>query len=224
MTRVYYYKIDKTLDLRQRDDLLALLSREERQRADAFRFKKDFHLYVVGKIMTRKVLAAELDILPQDIKFRIDKYKRPYLDLLQEVYLDFNISHSGEYVVLAVSEKSVGIDIERIKSIDLNLATDVFHQEELAYLFQKKEGELERFFRLWTLKESFIKAVGEGLSFPLKEFYFNFSSNEIELNILREGTSGNWFFQEFSVDDDYKLAFCICADDKVNSPIVFKGI
>ncbi len=78
--------------------------------------------------------------------------------------MPFNISHAGDYAVLALSKQSVGVDLERIRPIDWDKIADrFFHPEERSHL-QKAQNALAEFFRIWTLKESYLKAEGIGFS------------------------------------------------------------
>lgn len=76
----------------------------------------------------------------------------------------FNITHAGDYAVLALSTKPVGVDLERIRPVDWQkIAERFFHPEERAHLLSAKDP-LTEFFRIWTLKESYLKAEGIGFS------------------------------------------------------------
>ena len=77
----------------------------------------------------------------------------------------FNISHSGEYVLCAVSETPVGCDIERAENAPFEIADSVFLPSERKYIAEAQNSvdKSRRFFRLWTMKESYIKMTGEGL-------------------------------------------------------------
>jgi len=76
----------------------------------------------------------------------------------------FNITHAGDYAVLALSSRTVGVDLEMVRPIDWQkIATRFFHPEERAYLAGTSNPGAE-FFRIWTLKESYLKAEGVGFS------------------------------------------------------------
>ena len=79
----------------------------------------------------------------------------------------FNLSHSGAYIVLAVSDAEVGVDVERVQERRLRVAGRVLLPEEREWM---EHNPIERFFRLWTLKESVMKAVGKGLALPPSGF------------------------------------------------------
>jgi len=90
-------------------------------------------------------------------------YKRPYLP----IPLDFNISHSGNYIVCAFSKHQTGVDIEAVRPVDIQDFTSCFSTRELAVINNATDMYNE-FFRHWTIKEAAIKADGRGLSIPLE--------------------------------------------------------
>ena len=82
----------------------------------------------------------------------------------------FNLSHSHDYVVCALSDRENGIDIEKIRPGRLRLANRFFHEEEQRYLADLQVGQEETFFKIWCLKESFVKYTGNGLGQGLASF------------------------------------------------------
>jgi len=106
------------------------------------------------------------------IDFKYGTYGKP--DLNFTTALKFNVSHSGKMIVLAFAKNSeIGVDVEKIKTdFDvLDLAENFFSKDEIRQLQMTQKDDLfEAFYRCWTRKESFIKAKGSGLSFPLASF------------------------------------------------------
>ena len=85
--------------------------------------------------------------------------------------VSFNLSHSGTVAACAVSPFEIGCDVERIGNGGLPIARRFFHPAEVGWLTSSPEDERDvRFYRLWTLKESFVKATGEGMRLPLASF------------------------------------------------------
>ena len=108
---------------------------------------------------------------------------------------DFNISHSDQYAVCAFSEKySLGIDIEKIKPISIELLQHFFNQDEWAEM-QGNENLQESFYRLWTKKEAIVKADGRGFNIPLKEIIIRNNQGFVE--------RVKWFLQEIPLDQNY---------------------
>lgn len=196
------------------------LSADELKRAKAFRFTKDRNLFAAGKIMTRLIVSKRLDIDPAVLDFGKTEYDRPFAKGAPSGF-DFNLSHSGHYAVLALGRGRVGIDIEIIKPVEADLAQSCFHDREIAQLPVGQSSYLDEFFRFWTLKESFIKAVGQGLSYPLKDFYFLLEDGRARLNIVKGNDAGQWQFRTYSVDPAYKLAVCANVDNLPKKIIKF---
>ena len=98
----------------------------------------------------------------------LGKYGKPYIQGAEDFF--FSASHSGKWVVTAYGSSQVGADVEVIKSGSSSIAEGCFTQSEQDYVFADDEGADERFIKLWTLKESYIKYLGTGLSTPLDSF------------------------------------------------------
>jgi len=103
----------------------------------------------------------------------------------------------------------LGVDIEEIKQIDMKIAERFFSPQEYRDLMEQQVSQqLEYFFKLWSLKESYIKAEGKGLSIPLDSFSFSFDNEEISLSLHREVDYNNYCFRMYNVDPSYKMALC----------------
>jgi 4'-phosphopantetheinyl transferase len=109
----------------------------------------------------------------------------------------FNLSHSGDMVVCAISEKQIGVDIEQIEDIKENIARRFFTKYENQYLNQyKEERKRNEFFRLWTMKESYMKYTGEGMKLALDKFEFHFDN---ETSVYRDGKKVVCYIKEYDV-------------------------
>lgn len=121
-----------------------------------------------------------------------------YLTQNKDLYV--NLSHSGGYAVCAVHNKDVGIDIQHLRECDMNLAKRFFTAEETEYINCSADKN-NAFFEVWTKKESFVKAIGTGLTIPLNSF-----------SVLSDTTrydGKTYCFKEYSVgEDDYKMFVC----------------
>jgi 4'-phosphopantetheinyl transferase len=152
-----------------------LLALDERERAGRFHFERDRNRYVVGRGRLRQLLGQYLDLPPQKITFAYTDHGKPYL-LLQpdQPDLRFNISHSQQFAVLAFAwGRRLGVDVEVIRPLTdmADLVRRFFAPAEIAaWETVLPEQQAEAFFCGWTRKEAFIKAIGEGLSYPLDQF------------------------------------------------------
>lgn len=149
---------------------LSCVSTERRAQAARFIHQADAYRSVIGEVLTRVALSELTGHHIQELSFSRNAYGKPCLTLYPEIH--FNVSHSGEWVALiSGGTGEMGVDVEKIAPIDLQIAERFFSPMENQYLTDiLADQQLHTFYRLWTLKESYIKAVGMGLSIPLDSF------------------------------------------------------
>ena len=151
------------------------LSAAERERARRFYFRKDRDRYVAARGLLRTVLSGYLDVAPNQLRLSCNSHGKPALDLESGVdRLCFNVSHSHRMALIAVMRQNeIGVDIERIRpelAYEM-IARRFFSPDEVATLLALPEYlRREAFFTCWTRKEAYLKARGDGLSFPLDQF------------------------------------------------------
>ena len=156
----------------------SLLSPDERARANRFHFAHDRDRFVVAHGLTRAALAEASGCDPRDVCFETGRYGRPFVVRPDAVIpISFSISHTSGQVGVALSDRGpIGLDIEslerRIEPLELGRRT--MTGAELSVL-QRLDGRAltEAFLRLWTLKESYIKAIGTGFSTDPTSFSFD---------------------------------------------------
>jgi 4'-phosphopantetheinyl transferase len=149
------------------------LDDSERRRADRFVFEHDNRRFVAAHTALRVVLGRRLGLDPADVRIVAGERGKPRLEA-PPIDVRFNLSHSGERALLAIATgREVGVDIERTRPRPdpLALAERWFSLAERAHLRQVRDEDLhEMFYRVWTRKESFVKALGDGMHFPLDGF------------------------------------------------------
>jgi 4'-phosphopantetheinyl transferase len=168
-----------------------LLSSDEAARASRFVFDRHRRRYVACRSTLRVLLGSYLGEPASDLCFTYTNYGKPEL---AGRAISFNVSHCDDLALIAVTLKHrLGVDIERLRPLeDLDgVAWTVFSSSELATLDTvPRHLKADAFFNCWTRKEAFIKAVGEGFSFPLKEFDVTLRPGEAaELVSIRAGGS-----------------------------------
>ncbi|HSK64424.1 MAG TPA: 4'-phosphopantetheinyl transferase superfamily protein [Pyrinomonadaceae bacterium] len=157
------------------DAFLHTLDDEERARAGRFHFDKHRRHFVVGRGVLRLLLSRYLETRPEDVRFHYGSHGKPLLDGEHRANsLRFNASHSGDLALYAfVQDYEVGVDVEYIKQ-DFSteeIAERFFSSHEIETITSlEKPDRPAAFFRLWTRKEAYIKAIGTGLSHPLNTF------------------------------------------------------
>lgn len=204
LIEIYAVKIPPRIDSDLYNRLLKYLSMEKRERVNNYVVFEDSLRTLLSDILTRVVICKKKGVKNTKIKFTYNLYGKPYIEGLN---LFFNISHSFQWIVCAIHEAPVGIDIEMIRPIDLHIIMkNIFSDIEYADLLKKGEADqLLYFYDLWTLKESYIKAIGKGLSITLNSFSIKKKSND---KIKIWGNELTCFFKQYPIDVKYKLSIC----------------
>jgi 4'-phosphopantetheinyl transferase len=214
------------------------LTAEEVERADRFRVLTARNQHVVGRGMARKLLAdsaaaaisgtssvsgeyesdraPRVTFLPNEIVFSFTQYGKPFVIAPEPFIRPFNVAHTDGMVLFAGGHGgSIGVDVERIsRRTDVALAERYFAKPEVAYVMDHHDADtkLRAFLRVWTLKESFIKAIGTGLSMPLADFAFEDIDDERpKVRMLNPSLEDGrqWHFMTFSPGDGYIAALAI---------------
>lgn len=152
----------------------AILSPDERDRADHFAFVDSARRFIVARGMLRRLLGSYLGLPPGRLVFRYGPAGKPGLDLRFGRDLDFNVSHSADLAVYAMTRgHEVGVDIERVRpGLPVEeMAARFFSASEAAALqAMPSASRRDAFFTCWTRKEAFVKARGDGLQCRLRDF------------------------------------------------------
>jgi 4'-phosphopantetheinyl transferase len=170
----------------------ASLSRAERERAAAFRFERHRAAYVVAHGVLREVVARYLETDAAAVEFDVTDAGRPFVAPNGKSSIDFNLSHAGDAVVVAVArDQKVGVDVEEI-SVDIDhvsLARRFFAPGEIDQIgAADAEAASTGFFECWTKKEAIVKAVGRGLSMPLASFCVSVNAPRQKVPVGEDGT------------------------------------
>jgi len=182
---VFLFHLDETLP-----DAIEPLDDVERARANRFVFEQDRRRFVHAHARVRIVLARFLERAPDSLRFTTGVRGKPRV-VDAAVDLRFNLSHSGERALLAVTcGREVGVDIEKHRSVDIgDLARRFFAPSECqALLALDLSEQIPAFFNCWTRKEAFIKALGDGMACPLDGFEVSLA-NDDSPQLLRSCTA-----------------------------------
>ena len=204
------FKINDNTDLwrirvSEKDDvlknLLTIMTDAEVERGNRFFQLKDKQRHISTRGALRLILSGYLKLQPKAIGFLNGENDKPFIGNSNPNNLHFNISHSGEWILIGVTNTALGVDVERIKP-DFNYQEIIslnFSPKEINYIVQNEP--LERFFSLWTRKEAFLKATGQGLNDNLTLFSCLDGTNITDGDIV--ATSKNWFISSFKLDELY---------------------
>lgn len=170
-SRVQLWRVPLTPPPQTITRISPLLSVDEQDRAGRFYFPYLRTRYIAGRAALRILLGTQLSIHPTAIQFAYTQHDKPYLPMSP---LRFNVSHAEDLALIAVAPgREVGVDIEHTRSqIDEEqIARRFFSAAEVAdYLAVPPDQRQQAFYNCWTRKEAYIKAIGEGLTFPLDRF------------------------------------------------------
>ncbi|KAA0800291.1 4'-phosphopantetheinyl transferase superfamily protein [Bacillus cereus] len=217
MISVYAVKMPKSIDVTTFNNLVDLVSVEKKKKIASYINKEDAYRTLLGDVMIRSVICKRYKISNQKIRYSYNIYGKP--DWIEDKDFYFNISHSGNWIVCIVGNVPVGTDIEQIRPIQLELISQLFSMEEVMDLNSKTIIErINYFYDLWTLKESYVKAIGTGLSTSLNSFTI---SKRGEGNIIfnQDNVNSTYFFKQYNIDSDYKLSICATSNQFPNEVI-----
>jgi 4'-phosphopantetheinyl transferase len=201
-------------------DLRNLLSVDECGRADRYQFEADRNRYIVARAVLRLLLGHCLDCAVGHLTFATDRFGKPTLLAPAMASLQFNVSHSGDYILVALNRRhAVGVDVERIRA-------DLAMEEIAQRFFSLREwGDLsaltsqERpggFFACWTRKEAYLKGRGDGLTVPLAAFDVTLRpGDDVRLIETRHDINDvhRWTLSALDCGNDYRAAVAVAGRD-----------
>lgn len=202
---IWRLKFLDSLTQEQFDLGLSLLDANSQKSALRFKFRHLQEKHIQTQVTLRKLLSGYLELNPADkkIEFIKAKHGKPYLEINPKKIM-FNLSHSHDYALFAfIKNKEIGIDIEKIADRPyMELADRFFSKDEFELLsnLQNPDQQKVGFFKIWTRKEAYLKATGEGLSHPLNDFSVNISDNA---KFLDEKLNKKWAIGNIDLGDFY---------------------
>lgn len=192
---------------------LAVLSQIELDRGRSLGREQDRHAFWAGRILLRQALSSYLNYPAEKLSFRTGPHGKPYLSSPAGTISDsfrpgmyFNLSHSGDYIAMAFSSAApVGIDIEKVRHNFRaeSLVRRFFHPDEfLEYEKLPKYARQEFVFRRWTVREAFLKGLGDGLSISPCSFFVSELDSEFCIKNSQKDYS-SWHISPVSAPDGY---------------------
>jgi len=202
MLNIYIANID-TLPFDNSEAYLSLLSSERQRKIKNITNTQNRKLAISAGLLLNYGLAKQ-NIVSKDLIITYNSHGKPYF---RDNPIHFNLSHSGQYVLCAISDIEVGADIQKMTThYNLNIAKRFFHLDEYNYLanlpHDKQHG---MFFRLWALKESYVKNLGTGLANTLNSFSIKTDSPSVCLSANNKKSS--YSFYEYKINN-YYIAIC----------------
>lgn len=209
MLKVFYLKVSD-FETYPDDYFFPQVSRETLDTVVLYKKEKIRRTKLLGEAMSRNLLASVLGV--RDCRIVKGEHGKPYVEGGKGAAF-FNLSHSGDYIVCAVSTCEVGVDIEQMGRMRMEVARRFFHPGEVAILEKLSDQKgREMFFGYWSAKESFLKYTGSGLSSPLCDFEVCFDTEEISLK--KEHSRIPVYVRECFINSDYRCFVCSACSDK----------
>jgi 4'-phosphopantetheinyl transferase len=189
------------------DSFRTRLSLDEQARADRYKFPRDRRRYIISHAAVRDILSRYTLTKAEDLEFTAGDHGKPRLaPSFDSSAIEFNLSHSHERAVLALSQRhELGVDIEYMKS-DFEIfevAQRFFTASEVKQLRALPEPlQRDAFYQCWTSKEAFLKAKGTGLAGKLDEVNIKVNGSQVRVQASVTG----WALQELTCSPEYKAA------------------
>jgi len=205
--------------------LSTLLAPDERRRAERYYKAIDRDRFIIARGVVRSILSIYLHISPHGLRFIYNEYGKPSLpDDQNPCALNFNLSHSNDLALYAVVlRRNVGIDIEYMRKdfATLDIAEHFFSKDEMVSLKAVSiDQRAEAFFNCWSRKESYIKAIGTGVSYPLHGFTVSLAP-DITPALLKvdadERETTRWQMFELKAAEGYAASLIV-----ENPPVVLR--
>jgi 4'-phosphopantetheinyl transferase len=197
------------------------LSSDEKSRASRFRFERDGRRFAAARGALRVLLGNATGVAADAVEFEYGPSGKPRL--AREGDLNFNLAHSDRLGVVALARgREVGVDVERIRKAfeGEEIAGRFFSRREIEEILSRPESDRnEAFFRCWTAKEAYVKALGEGLGLELNRFAVSNGPEPAMVESDRPDEIGRWSFRRFEPEPGYVGALAV----EGNSPTLRFG-
>jgi len=219
---VHIWRADLKQDRSTTETLTSLLSADERRRASKYYFQRDRDRFVIARGVLRTILGRYLNLSPVEIGFSFNQYGKPALcKRLEGSFLKFNLAHSQTVALYALTHgREIGIDIEYVDEdcSSLDLAERFFSPTEASILRGLAPHlRTSAFFDCWTRKEAYIKARGQGLSFPLNCFTVSLTPGQPPLLTIDDDPleASRWMLIDLFAGLEFRSALAIEGDLQV---------
>ncbi len=211
MVEQYLFNINSSIAKERYVECLESVGEQQKKQILKYKYEADRMRALYGKIMIRELLEKKFHLRKEEQIIERTSYGKPYISNLNNIH--FNISHSGDWVLCGVGENELGLDIEYIGKYHKDIVERYFTTQEIFYLESLTENEKQRhFYYLWSLKESFLKCNGKGLSMPLNSISFNLDL----IDDIAQATTNHmedYQFKCFYELPDYSVAVCSTKED-----------
>ena len=197
-----YININELTD-NQYESFTKFVSKERRQRLKRYKYIDDAKRSLLAALLVRAELVQQLQCTNDELLFAKNDYGKSICLNREDAH--FNVAHSGDYVVAAFSKKPIGIDIEKHKEINVLNFHSVLNEWEYQEICRSNHP-IATFYKFWTAKESYTKALGIGLTYPVKDIRVLSNGAVKKSHLLTPWHISQYFSETYTVS--------ICMKDK----------
>jgi 4'-phosphopantetheinyl transferase len=207
------WRIQISSNLALIDRFSQILSRDERVRASRYHQEKDKERFLVSRIALRFLLAKYANNNPEKIEFEIGLNKKPFLKNSGADSLRFNVSHSDDIVLIAISGSDIGTDVEKIDEVFsyTEILRQNFSEEEIVFITDGNQ-QSENFYLLWTRKEALLKATSKGIDSDLPFIPSLDGRHNVDQEMI--GSDKDFCVRSFKIKEDYVGSVAYASENK----------
>ncbi len=197
------------------DHFKSLLNVFELKVASKYHFEKDYNRCILGRGITKILLAFYTSQKPKEILIDYEENKKPFLRDSSGFNLSFNLSHSENYILIAVGKDEIGVDIEKMKNLFeyQSLIDAIFTKEEKNFITKAPEP-VKAFYLLWTRKEALLKATGMGIVNDLNCIACLNGENKVDSAVIV--SKKEWLIKSFQISNNYIASVAYLLDKPIN--------
>ncbi|WP_425424803.1 4'-phosphopantetheinyl transferase family protein [Staphylococcus schleiferi] len=186
------------------------ISDSKRKTIERYIYKNNRLRSLLSDLLIRYIVMNKFNLKNDDLVFCSNKYGKPFLKNSSDFH--YNIFHSGKWIICTIHSQKIGVDIEKVRYLDFNILIQSFSKYEKSYFTNAGEDDISKtFFYIWTLKESYVKALGKGLYIPLNSFTIKNRFLENDISVYTNYYDNNFYFKKYHYDN---YIFSVCS--KVN--------
>lgn len=167
----------------------------KQEKIKKYKSEKEIKMSIIGEIILKELLKKNYNLNYNRLIFKTNKNGKPFI---ANSNVFFNISHSKEYIIVAISNNPIGVDIEKKRKISNNMIKYITNESEKNYILSSKDF-LNTFFKLYVLKEAYIKMLGLNIN-CIKNIHININNNKYSFN------DKNIKVKLINIIDDYEIA------------------
>lgn len=208
MIYTYYIDVAQFEDERLFQEKLSLLSPYRQQKVAILKHEKDRERSLGAGVALDHALRA-YGLRERSVEYEFGEWGKPSLKYQPNIH--FSLSHSGRYAICSIGDRPMGNDIELVRPGRLKVADRFFAKEELDWMYGASDEEevTERMFRIWTMKESFLKATGRGISMPLGDFAVLVDEESGRIRVKHGHNAKFYYMKEYAEMEEYRVAVCL---------------